>query len=88
MLEGRAAQVTAAAIEIPRGRRPRGTRPDPTPRSTSPGLTPVVVPNADFYRIDTALITPAVDLAGWNLAVFGMVDHEVTLTFDDLCSCR
>ena len=48
------------------------------------GLTPLVVPNADFYRIDTALITPAVDLAGWNLRVFGMVDNEVTLTFDDL----
>jgi DMSO/TMAO reductase YedYZ molybdopterin-dependent catalytic subunit len=48
------------------------------------GITPVVTPNASFYRIDTALITPAVDVASWTLRVHGMVDREVTLTFDDL----
>ena len=83
MLEGRAAQVTAAAIEIPAAVDPVAP-PGPDASFDIAGLTPVVVPNADFYRIDTALITPAVDLAGWNLRVFGMVDHEVTLTFDDL----
>ncbi len=83
MLEGRAAQVTAAAIEIPPAVAPVAP-PGPDASFDIVGLTPVVVPNADFYRIDTALITPAVELAGWNLRVFGMVDHEVTLTFDDL----
>ena len=47
-------------------------------------LTPIVVPNDRFYRIDTALITPSVDLASWRLRVHGMVDREVTLTYADL----
>ena len=41
------------------------------------GLTPIVVPNADFYRIDTALLTPNVDRDTWKLRIHGMVDHEV-----------
>jgi DMSO/TMAO reductase YedYZ molybdopterin-dependent catalytic subunit len=49
-----------------------------------PGLTPIVVPNGEFYRIDTALITPSVDIATWQLRVHGMVDREVTLTWSDL----
>jgi DMSO/TMAO reductase YedYZ molybdopterin-dependent catalytic subunit len=48
------------------------------------GLTPLVVPNEDFYRIDTALITPSVDLASWRLRIHGMVEREVTLTYADL----
>ena len=48
------------------------------------GLTPLVVPNERFYRIDTALVTPSVDLATWKLRVHGMVDHEVSLTWKDL----
>ncbi len=48
------------------------------------GLTPLVVPNEDFYRIDTALLVPSVDIGGWQLRVHGMVNKEVTLTFDQL----
>jgi len=48
------------------------------------GITPLVVPNGEFYRIDTALVTPAVDLDTWRLRVHGMVEREVTLTFDQL----
>jgi DMSO/TMAO reductase YedYZ molybdopterin-dependent catalytic subunit len=49
-----------------------------------PGLTPVITPNADFYRIDTALIVPQVDPANWKLRIHGLVDNEVTLTWDEL----
>ena len=49
-----------------------------------PGLTPLVMPNDNFYRIDTALITPSVDLASWKVRVHGMVDHEVSLSYADL----
>jgi DMSO/TMAO reductase YedYZ molybdopterin-dependent catalytic subunit len=49
-----------------------------------PGLTPIVVPNADFYRIDTALVVPRIDPAGWDLRITGMVGEEATLTYDDL----
>jgi DMSO/TMAO reductase YedYZ molybdopterin-dependent catalytic subunit len=49
-----------------------------------PGLAPVITPNADFYRIDTALIVPQVDPANWKLRIHGLVDNEVTLTWDEL----
>jgi DMSO/TMAO reductase YedYZ molybdopterin-dependent catalytic subunit len=48
------------------------------------GITPLVMPNDQFYRIDTALLVPSVDLASWQLRVHGMVNREVTLTFDQL----
>ena len=48
------------------------------------GLTPIVMPNDRFYRIDTALVTPSVDVATWKLRVHGMVDHEVSLSYADL----
>jgi DMSO/TMAO reductase YedYZ molybdopterin-dependent catalytic subunit len=55
--------------------------------STDPavaGLSPIVVPNDDFYRIDTRLNTPRVDAATWSLRVHGMVDREIRLTYDQL----
>ena len=48
------------------------------------GITPLVIANDAFYRIDTALITPSVDVATWKLRVFGMVDREITLSMTDL----
>jgi DMSO/TMAO reductase YedYZ molybdopterin-dependent catalytic subunit len=49
-----------------------------------PGLTPIVMPNDRFYRIDTALLTPIVDTAGWSLRIHGLVDRETTLTWEEL----
>ncbi|MDQ3126987.1 MAG: molybdopterin-dependent oxidoreductase [Chloroflexota bacterium] len=51
---------------------------------TEPGLTPLVVPNESFYRIDTALVTPNVDAASWSLRIHGLVDREIKLTYADL----
>ena len=48
------------------------------------GITPYIVPNGDFYRIDTALVVPQVDTAGWKLRVHGLVEQEVTITWDEL----
>ncbi|MEI5585431.1 MULTISPECIES: molybdopterin-dependent oxidoreductase [unclassified Agromyces] len=48
------------------------------------GLAPVITPNRDFYRIDTALNVPQVDPSEWRLRIHGMVDREVELTWDDL----
>lgn len=48
------------------------------------GISPYVTPTDDFYRIDTALRVPAVDVDGWELKIGGMVDRELTFTFDDL----
>ena len=48
------------------------------------GLTPIVVPNEDFYRIDTALLVPNVDRDSWRLRVHGLVEREITLSYADL----
>ncbi|WP_292827973.1 molybdopterin-dependent oxidoreductase [Microbacterium sp.] len=49
-----------------------------------PGISPLFTPNADFYRVDTALTVPSVDPGTWRLVIDGMVDQRVELTFDDL----
>lgn len=48
------------------------------------GLDPWITPNADFYRIDTALTVPIVDPTDWSLTLNGLVAEPVTLTLDDL----
>jgi DMSO/TMAO reductase YedYZ molybdopterin-dependent catalytic subunit len=48
------------------------------------GITPLVVANRDFYRIDTSLLTPRVDATTWTLSVDGMVDRPFSLTYDEL----
>jgi DMSO/TMAO reductase YedYZ molybdopterin-dependent catalytic subunit len=49
-----------------------------------PGLSPFLTPNAEFYRVDTALFVPAIETAGWSLRVHGMVDRELTLDYEQL----
>jgi DMSO/TMAO reductase YedYZ molybdopterin-dependent catalytic subunit len=49
-----------------------------------PGITPFVVPNDGFYRIDTAIVVPQVERSSWKLKLHGMVDRELTFAFDDL----
>lgn len=51
---------------------------------TAAGLAPIVVPNADFYRIDTAFIVPTVERDSWRLRVTGLVERQVELTYDEL----
>lgn len=47
-------------------------------------LAPIITPNSEFYRIDTALVPPAVDAGSWSLRIHGMVDREVTVTMEEL----
>jgi DMSO/TMAO reductase YedYZ molybdopterin-dependent catalytic subunit len=49
-----------------------------------PGLSPFVTPNADFYRIDTSIVIPQVETAGWTLRIDGLVDHARTYTYEQL----
>jgi DMSO/TMAO reductase YedYZ molybdopterin-dependent catalytic subunit len=60
--------------------------PAPAPGSSLSvaGIAPVVTPNDAFYRIDTALSVPSVDLDTWSLKITGMVDRPYELTYDDL----
>ena len=49
-------------------------------------ITPLQVPNADFYRVDTRLDVPIVDASSWTLTIDGDVDQEVTFTFDEIAA--
>jgi len=49
-----------------------------------PGVTPLRVPTGDFYRVDTRLDVPIVDIEDWSLTIDGMVDNKLTFTFDEL----
>jgi DMSO/TMAO reductase YedYZ molybdopterin-dependent catalytic subunit len=51
---------------------------------SAPGITPIVVPNDSFYRIDTELLVPQVDASTWQLRVTGMVDQPLTFTYPEL----
>ena len=52
--------------------------------TTVGGLTPIVMPTDQFYRIDTALLTPSVSTTGWTLRIHGLVDRETILTWEQL----
>jgi DMSO/TMAO reductase YedYZ molybdopterin-dependent catalytic subunit len=51
-------------------------------------LSPILVPNEDFYRIDTALSIPLIDLQEWTLSITGMVDRPYSISYADLLDMR
>lgn len=51
---------------------------------TGDGGDPFITSNEQFYRVDTALSVPAIVAADWSLRIHGMVDNEMTVTFEDL----
>ncbi|QUQ70482.1 molybdopterin-dependent oxidoreductase [Kutzneria sp. CA-103260] len=60
-------------------------------QATAPGAdfaqdgTPTyLTSNDNFYRIDTALSVPRLRAEDWSLRIHGLVDRELTLTFDDV----
>ncbi|HST85048.1 MAG TPA: molybdopterin-dependent oxidoreductase [Kineosporiaceae bacterium] len=79
----RGAQASRQSITLP-------TATDPAPALPSgvsvgvPGVTPFITSNEDFYRIDTALITPLLRADDWSLRIHGMVEREITITYADL----
>jgi DMSO/TMAO reductase YedYZ molybdopterin-dependent catalytic subunit len=48
------------------------------------GVTPWQTSAGRFYRIDTALVPPAITPDDWSVRIHGMVDREITLSYDDL----
>jgi DMSO/TMAO reductase YedYZ molybdopterin-dependent catalytic subunit len=72
-----------SALSLPAVDTPAAVLP-PDAQLSLDGLGPFVTPNADFYRIDTALVVPQVSKDSWRLKIGGMVDNPMELTFDDL----
>lgn len=79
----RAASVVRDAITLPHPATTAAPIP-PGAELAIDGLAPVITANADFYRIDTALIVPQVNSAEWSLRIHGMVEEEVTIGWDEL----
>jgi DMSO/TMAO reductase YedYZ molybdopterin-dependent catalytic subunit len=77
------AAESRAGVVLPCPARPRPAVPAGADLGV-PGVAPFVTPNADFYRIDTALIVPQVRAEDWTLRVRGMVGRPVELTFAEL----
>ena len=50
----------------------------------APGELLYITPNDDFYRIDTALSFPNVNLDTWKLRIHGMVDNDLELSYQDI----
>ena len=55
-----------------------------TPNLNIEGITPLMTPNDDFFRIDTALSIPRVDLANWRLEIKGNVREPFSISYDEL----
>jgi DMSO/TMAO reductase YedYZ molybdopterin-dependent catalytic subunit len=66
---------------------PAPASPAPPVRATfdeTSGISTYVTPNDRFYRVDTALLTPALTAEDWQLRIHGMVDRELTITYPQL----
>lgn len=86
------AALSAGASRVPT---PVRTAPPPLPAPVSPagpipagaqvpGAVDFLTPADRFYRIDIALTTPRVDVAGWELVIDGAVDRPLRLSYADL----
>ena len=79
-------QRAAAVASVPPVPEPGATAP-PLPNGAGldvDGISDIVTPNETFYRIDTSLLTPRVNVADWELTVNGMVDAPFSLTYEEL----
>ncbi len=89
---GRALRASTQAVAAKaRGVLPAAAKPlAPIPASAGitelEQATPFITPNKDFYRIDTALVVPSVDVSKWSLTINGMVDKPLTFSYADLLS--
>lgn len=77
----RAAAAQREAVSLPQAA--ESTLPAATSFAVD-GLTPIVVPNRDFYRIDTAIAIPRVDLEAWTLSFSGLVENAYQIGFEEL----
>ncbi|MFE4857796.1 molybdopterin-dependent oxidoreductase [Streptomyces sp. NPDC056670] len=85
---GQGAVASRAKVSLPNPASPA----KPVPAGAvlhTPGISPFVTPNADFYRVDTALVIPKVDATSWRMKIHGKgVGRPLELTFQDLLGRR
>ena len=95
LLAGDSAQETSAPApvkltELTSGQDATLHKTLPPPPATAsieaPGMVPLITPAKDFYLIDTALVSPRIDMDSWTLKVKGALDNPIELTYKDLLS--
>jgi DMSO/TMAO reductase YedYZ molybdopterin-dependent catalytic subunit len=96
VLAGRGKQAASApqALKLPKpsdqpskqeGVRHQTLPPPPEDASIdAAGMPPLITPASSFYLIDTALISPRIDVNRWKLSVGGAVDNPIELSYRDL----
>ncbi|MBS2551107.1 molybdopterin-dependent oxidoreductase [Catenulispora sp. NL8] len=72
-----------AAVVLPEASEPLPALPASV-HPNVPDLEPFFTPNAQFYRVDTALTVPQVDPRKWMLRIHGLVDRPFEVSFADL----
>lgn len=80
-------QVTSTAQTIVRALPTNFTKAPPLPTDPAGdinGLSTLITPTKDFFRIDTAIGTPELDAATWKLTIKGMVGAPRTISYDEL----
>jgi DMSO/TMAO reductase YedYZ molybdopterin-dependent catalytic subunit len=73
------ADESRAAVTIPTPASPAGAAEGA--EISARGLGPFFTPNDRFYRVDTALLAPAVMAEDWRLRIHGMIDREIELDY-------
>ena len=75
--------IKRLAIKLPTAAQPLLPPPiDPALQIT--GLSSLITTNDQFYRIDTAINIPIIDVEEWSLTINGMVKNPITLNYADL----
>lgn len=81
---GRAAVASRRAVVLPRPGSPAAG----VPRGAAlpvPGIGPFVTPADHFYRVDTALVVPKIDVSAWRLRLHGPgVARAAVYSYEDL----
>ncbi|TCJ29392.1 oxidoreductase [Nocardioides jejuensis] len=72
-----------ADIVLPRAAKPLPPLPAGLEKAHA-GISALRTPTDRFYRVDTNLVVPRVNLDSWRLRIDGDVRQELTLTYDDL----
>jgi DMSO/TMAO reductase YedYZ molybdopterin-dependent catalytic subunit len=74
-----------AEVELSGAKAPLPPPPsDPAADPVNKGLSTLITPNKNFYRIDTAFDVPRIDVDNWSMQIGGMVDNPISLTFAEL----
>jgi DMSO/TMAO reductase YedYZ molybdopterin-dependent catalytic subunit len=75
--------IDSAGVTLPRPASPASPLPAGV-ESTVAGISPFRTPTGSFYRVDTNLTVPRVDVGSWSLDVDGDVRNPFTVSYDEL----